>query len=203
MTPVKACKLRKNIIQMCGRRCLSFELVINDEQAGWCETLYNAKAGELILYGRALGLSHSEAEDVLQETFVALMQRAEPPTQPEHYAVRTFRNRAINYRRSLWRRVAREIESKGWFETRAEDARERLAMRQLESLPQDQREVIVLRIWDEYTFEEVSELLELSPNTAAGRYRYGIEKLKARLKGTEYERDEKFGDAFALVAATP
>jgi RNA polymerase sigma-70 factor (ECF subfamily) len=188
---------------MRGRRCLSFELVINDEQTGWCESLYNAKAGELILYGRALGLSHSEAEDVLQETFVALMQREQPPTQPEHYAIRTFRNRAINYRRSLWRRVAREIESKGWFETSAEDARERLAMRQLETLPQDQREVIVLKIWHEYTFEEISELLEISPNTAAGRYRYGIEKLKARLKGTEYERDEKFGDAFALVAATP
>ena len=34
------------------------------------------KAAELILYGRALGLSHSEAEDVLQETFLALMQKA-------------------------------------------------------------------------------------------------------------------------------
>ncbi len=40
----------------------------------WCEPLYDAKAAELILYGRALGLSHGEAEDVLQETFLALMQ---------------------------------------------------------------------------------------------------------------------------------
>ena len=41
------------------------------------ETLYKAKAAELIFYGRALGLSHGEAEDVLQETFLALM--ASPP----------------------------------------------------------------------------------------------------------------------------
>ena len=44
------------------------------EQHTWCEALYEAKAAELILYGRALGLSHGEAEDVLQETFLALMQ---------------------------------------------------------------------------------------------------------------------------------
>jgi DNA-directed RNA polymerase specialized sigma24 family protein len=45
----------------------------------WCERIYKAKAAELILYGRALGLGHSEAEDVLQETFVALLQLAGPP----------------------------------------------------------------------------------------------------------------------------
>ena len=39
----------------------------------WCETIYDAKAAELILYGRALGLGHGEAEDVVQETFMALM----------------------------------------------------------------------------------------------------------------------------------
>lgn len=176
----------------------------NDQHPGWCEVLYAAKAGELILYGRALGLSHGEAEDVLQETFVALMQRTSPPIQPEHYAVRTFRNRAINYRRSFWRRVTREMESRRWFEpTHLEDARERPAMLQLARLPQDQREVIVLKIWHDYTFEEIADLLEISPNTAAGRYRYGIEKLKALLKGYEHERDERFGDAIALVVATP
>ena len=45
----------------------------------WRENLYTKKAAELILYGRALGLSHGEAEDVLQETFLALLQRPEPP----------------------------------------------------------------------------------------------------------------------------
>ena len=45
----------------------------------WCERLYHAKATELILYGRALGLSHAEAEDVVQETFLALVQRETAP----------------------------------------------------------------------------------------------------------------------------
>ena len=44
------------------------------EQKDWREELYDAKAAELIIYGRALGLTHGEAEDVLQETFVALLR---------------------------------------------------------------------------------------------------------------------------------
>lgn len=49
----------------------------------WCEPVYQSRAAELILYGRALGLSHWESEDVLQETFAALADRADPPHDPE------------------------------------------------------------------------------------------------------------------------
>jgi RNA polymerase sigma-70 factor (ECF subfamily) len=174
------------------------------ESTGWCESLYRAKASELILYGRALGLSHAEAEDVLQETFVALMARAETPEQPEHYCVRSYRNRALNYRRSLWRRLTRELESKGWFEhSPGESPAERAAMGALARLPRDQREAIVLKIWHEHTFEEIGELLGISPNTAAGRYRYGLQKLRACLRGPSYERDERIGEAIAFVDAAP
>ena len=82
-------------------------------------------------------------------------------------------------------------------------------MRGLAALPQEQREVIVLKIWHEHTFEEVGELLDISPNTAAGRYRYGLQKLRLFLKGSEYERDERaerddrVGEAMALVDAAP
>ncbi|HXE42622.1 MAG TPA: sigma factor, partial [Candidatus Baltobacteraceae bacterium] len=75
------------------------------------EKLYECKAAEMILYGRALGLGHGEAEDVLQETFLMLMRLPQLPRQPEHYCLRSFRNRALNYKRSLWRRFTREFES--------------------------------------------------------------------------------------------
>jgi RNA polymerase sigma-70 factor (ECF subfamily) len=177
--------------------------VTGEKQPGWCESLYGAKASELILYGRALGLSHGEAEDVLQETFVALLKLADRPTTPEHYCVRTFRNRALNYRRSLWRRLTREWESLRWFErTSSETALEREAVRALADLPQEQREVIVLKIWHEHTFEEIGELLSVSPNTAAGRYRYGLQKLRISLKGATYERVERTGNAIAFLGAT-
>ncbi len=174
------------------------------EPAGWCERLYRAKASELILYGRALGLSHGEAEDVLQETFVVLMRRPQPPELPEHYCVRSFRNRALNYRRSLWRRLTRELESQRWFErSPGESPAERAAMHELAALPREQREVIVLKLWHDHTFEGIGELLDISPNTAAGRYRYGLQKLRLRLKGLSYERDERVGEAIAVVDAAP
>ena len=167
----------------------------------WCERLYRTKAAEMILYGRALGLGHSEAEDVLQETFLVLLQREVPPEEPERYCVRTYRNRALNYRRSLCRRLTRECESVRWFERSDDETpEERAAMRCLAGLPRLQREVIVLKIWHEYTFEEIGELLDVSPNTAAGRYRYGLEKMRACLKGEVYERDERVGSVGSAVA---
>ena len=168
----------------------------------WCKTLYSAKAAELILYGRALGLGHGEAEDVLQETFVALMHLPVPPGRLEHYCVRAYRNRARNYRRTLWRRLTREWESLRWFERNPDETvEEQAAMRALAKLPTEQREVIVLKIWHGYTFKEIGGLLEISPNTAAGRYRYGLQKIKGQLKGIVYEdRMERATDAFLATA---
>jgi RNA polymerase sigma-70 factor (ECF subfamily) len=170
----------------------------------WCEQVYGEKAGQLLLYGRALGLSHGEAEDVLQETFIAVLKLEKRPDEPEHYVVRAFRNRALNFKRSLWRRVAREMEAFRWFERDpGESPAEKAAMRCLAKLPREQREVIVLKIWSEYTFERIAALLEIAPNTAAGRYRYGLEKLRTCLKGKDYERIELSREAVASVEATP
>jgi RNA polymerase sigma-70 factor (ECF subfamily) len=203
--------------------------VTGPEQSAWCESLYEAKAAELILYGRALGLTHGEAEDVLQETFLALLKMAgggttcqgapgKLPLEPEHYCVRSFRNRALNHRRSLWRRLTRELESLRWFEkSPGESEAERAAMDCLAALPVEQREAIVLKIWHRFTFEEIGGLLGISPNTAAGRYRYGLQKIKRQLaavaqarsgvprKGVVYgrERNEITGEPAAFLASAP
>jgi RNA polymerase sigma-70 factor (ECF subfamily) len=168
----------------------------------WCEELYRLKASELLLYGRAMGLSHGEAEDVLQETFIALLALKTTPANAVGYSVRTYRNRALNYRRSLWRRLTRELESTRWFEAREIHVQgEEAAIRCLQTLPPEQREVIVLKIWHRHTFEEIAEILDLSPNTAAGRYRYGLQKLRSCLVNTNYEPTEFFGNADAEMAA--
>ena len=176
---------------------------MNRSETIWCEGVYEARSAGLLLYGRALGLSHSEAEDVLQETFLALMQKSKPTEDPEHYCVRSFRNRALNYRRSLWRRLTRELESHRWFErSSSETPHERAAMRCLAILPAEQREVIVLKIWNEYTFDEISRLLDLSANTVAGRYRYGLQKLRTCLKEENYERLDSIGEGIAILDPT-
>ena len=182
------------------------------------ETLYKAKAAELILYGRALGLTHGEAEDVLQETFLILLKSPQRPLEPEHYCVRSFRNRALNHRRSLWRRLTRELEvfadghlfadGHHWFEKSSDETEQCMqtaAVDCLAALPVEQREAIVLKIWHRFTFEEIGGLLGISPNTAAGRYRYGLQKIKRELKGAVYgrERDEITGEPAAFLATAP
>lgn len=175
---------------------------INDN--GWCEQLYEDQAAKLILYGRALGLSHAESEDVLQETFIALLKLATPPERPEHYGLRSFRNRALNYRRHLWQRIRREFESHRWFEIEAEETpHEQAAMRCLAGLPREQREVIVLKIWHDRTFEEIGALLAVSPNTAAGRYRYGIQKIRTYFERKHYEAIDSLGKSVAPLDPAP
>ncbi len=179
---------------------------MNDDvspQLNWLERLYEEQATKLVLYGRALGLSHSESEDVLQEVFVSLIKRDLPPEQPTFYCLRAVRNRALNYRRSLWRRIQRELESAGWFETNSDEfEQEKAAMRCLANLPMEQRETIVLKIWHGYTYEDIGRLLEVSPNTIAGRYRYGLQKMRTVLKGWNYERIEFRGESTETVDST-
>jgi RNA polymerase sigma-70 factor (ECF subfamily) len=171
--------------------------------APWCEQLYDQAASTLVLYGRALGLSHSEAEDVLQDTFLQLIRRASPPIQPLHYLVRSFRNRALNYRRSLWRRLRRELESEAWFEPCPNrHPHEFAAVRALASLPVEQREVIVLKIWHELTFDQIGKLCGVSVNTAAGRYRYGIQKLRTHCQETTHEPTETLGEPSPWLPAS-
>jgi RNA polymerase sigma-70 factor, ECF subfamily len=179
-------------IQIFQQRCLSGESVNpeTEHNGRWCVAWYDRLAANLLLYGRSLGLTHSEAEDVLQDTFAALLKLKESPTQPQHYILRAYRNRSLNYRRNWWRRLKAEWESAQWFEpSAAENPAEAAAMRCLAGLPVEQREVIVLKIWQRMTFEEIGQMLELSPNTAAGRFRYGVEKLRRAMNenGEEYE----------------
>ena len=177
--------------------------MMRDDLNDQCQRLYDTKAAQMILYGRALGLSRAEAEDVLQETFLAVLRLDAPPARLDHYCLKVFRNRALNCRRGWFRRLARELESRRWFEAVARDGREDLAMRRLAELPPEQREVIVLKIWHEHTFEEIGALLGVSPNTAAARYRYGLQKLRNHLNGEKYEHDRTIGEPASNLDATP
>ena len=54
--------------------------------------------------------------------------------------------------------------------------------RALAILPVDQRTVVELKLWEDLKFHEIADTLELSPNTVASRYRYGIDKLRDLLQ---------------------
>ncbi|MFM7868910.1 MAG: RNA polymerase sigma factor [Planctomycetaceae bacterium] len=53
----------------------------------------------------------------------------------------------------------------------------------LDSLPSEQSEVVILKHWEDLTFAEIAEVLGISQNTVASRYRYAMEKLQRALEG--------------------
>lgn len=170
------------------------------DKSNWIIRLYEEESARLLLYGQALGLSKSEAEDALQETFLSLIKLNAPPCQPVNYCLRSYRNHALNIKRNLWRRIKHEIESfihyephcngnwfyPAFFEEDDPSISEYIT-KALKSIPLEQREVIVLKIWHNLTFEEIGGVLNISPNTAAGRYRYGLAKIKKLLLAYEEE----------------
>jgi len=58
----------------------------------------------------------------------------------------------------------------------------------LTELPREQRETIMLRLKGTMKFKDIARLQGISVNTALGRYRYGLQKLRSSLNG-EVEND--------------
>ena len=156
------------------------------------DELYD-RYGEKMYHYAALRLgSPEDAEDVLQETFCRLARssvRWAFVRDPKAFAFAVLRNEASRF---LARRARRREEgvsvSAGWdrlasvIDDPADIPSAELA-RALAGLPDEQREVIVLKIFQDFSFKEIASVCGVSVNTAASRYRYGIEKLRARLEG--------------------
>jgi len=125
-------------------------------------------------------------EDVVQEAFIELVRQ---PMRPEHvvsWLYRVVRNGAISAARSGNRRRKREQAIAGtsetWFVSKPDSTIDAaIASEALRSLPTEQREVIVARIWGELTFEEIAEIAEISSSTAHRRYAAGLATLRERL----------------------
>lgn len=58
----------------------------------------------------------------------------------------------------------------------------------LQDLPEEQRAVLHLKLWEDLTFAQIGETLDISPHTAASRYRYALDKLRGVLRPVYEER---------------
>ncbi len=100
--------------------------------------------------------------------------------------VTSIRRAALDLIRSSDRRTVREkavaadTETVGWFEPES-DPRLRALAESLGLLPDEQREVVVLKTWGGLTFDQIGEQLAISPNTAASRWRYAMEALRRHI----------------------
>ncbi len=146
-------------------------------------------APKLLLFARQKARCEADAQDLLQEAVIECWQRQDgdaPPPLPLVFA--TIHRRAIDWARRDDRRTSREQEiavstAQPWFDTGVEDRElSRLIQAALGELPLEQREVVTLKVWGEMTFAEIADALGIPANTAASRYRYGMEALRKLTK---------------------
>lgn len=153
--------------------------------------LYDQYGAQVYQYLLFLLSSSTEAEDALQEVFCRLWQRrhAYPDIEnPRIYLFRSARNEAYSRLRWRWRfkiRLKRYQEQRQLLVTNdahEDNVEEREAVSYaLARLPIEQREVVVLKMYQNMTFEQIGTTLAISKNTAASRYRYALEKLNELL----------------------
>ena len=161
----------------------------DDDWHHWFE-LYGPR---LLLCARQWTRSAADAEDVVQEAFVRFWRHQRGlPGEPLALLITSVRRAAYDLARRESRRAVREEFSESGrddvepsFVAPVEGEERRAAIEgALGRLPEEQREVLVLKIWGELTFEQIAAQLEVSANTAASRYRYALGALRKELTAT-------------------
>ena len=155
---------------------------------------------KLLLFARQQTRTLADAEDVLQDALVKLARKVEEGTfvggQDAWLAFiyTQIRREAIALGRKDDRRrkreenvvqdersLGRDIEMPLFEEGESQDETRRILVESMKILPTKFSEVISMKLWGERTFAEIGEALGISLNTAASRYRYGIEALRKQL----------------------
>lgn len=151
--------------------------------------LYERHAPALLLYAR---IWCRAPEDALQEAFIELARQQEFPPDPVAWLYQAVRFRAINWNRGEQRRTRREQEvafaREAFFVAAPKQAVDAADLEQaLAAIQQEQREIVVARVWGELTFEQIAKLNGLSSSTVYRRYREALEELKQKLDGIPCE----------------
>jgi RNA polymerase sigma factor (sigma-70 family) len=146
--------------------------------------LLDEHGAALVLYARQWC---SAPEDVVQEALIQLVRQPQPPDKLLPWLYRVVRNGAISASRRKRRRRNHETmaakESDAWFEPAADERLDAaLAARHLASLPSEQREAIVARVWGGLSFQEIGELLGTSSSSAHRWYEAGLTALRERME---------------------
>ncbi len=125
-------------------------------------------------------------DDVVQAAFLKLVRLRTPPSNPAAWLYAAVKNAALDAGRADRRRRKHEAAAAGkvaWFVPPDDGAGldAEAAANALESLPADEREVIVARLWGGLTFEEVAAAVGGSAATAYRRYAAGLARLRDKL----------------------
>jgi|SRR5690554_90911 len=135
------------------------------------------------------------ANDIFQETFIKVINTIRKGSYNEEgkflsWVMRIAHNLIIDYFRKANKiQLQRDYDDFSIFdgiEDREKNIEAKLIYEQIEDdlqilisrLPEEQQEIIRLRLYDDLSFKEISELTGLSINTALGRMRYAVLNLR-------------------------
>jgi len=126
-------------------------------------------------------------EDVVQEAFVDLAACVPVPDDAVAWLYRVVRNKAVSAARSASRRKRRESRAArqraAWFQDSPDESLDgHSAAAALAALPDEQREVVVARIWGGLTFEQIGRLIGSTDSTAHRRYTAALSALREKLR---------------------
>ena len=140
-------------------------------------------------------------DDIFQDTFIKVIKTLKSNSYNEEgkflpWVMRIAHNLVIDhFRRNKKMPMYRETEEFSIFSVMSDnsltienqmisDQVETDLKRIIEELPEDQKEVLVMRMYQDLSFKEISELTGVSINTALGRMRYALMNLRTWTKFT-------------------
>ena len=150
--------------------------------------LFDLTSQRLVRLAVTLTRNQYDAEDAVQSALVRVATEPKllsTATCPWAYLLQMVRNESL----SLGRKKQRWTTAVGVTdlvtvclvdELEAEETH-RAVWTALRALPGEQAEVVVLKIWEEMTFAQIGQILQVSPNTVASRYQYAMTKLSQSL----------------------
>jgi RNA polymerase sigma-70 factor (ECF subfamily) len=135
------------------------------------------------------------ADDIFQETFIKIIHTLKNGNYNEEgkflpWAARVARNLCIDYMRKMKRDVTiTDTAGNDLFSylSIAEEPKEDAIIRHqseqnvrdlIRLLPEEQRQVLIMRHWGNMSFKEIADATGVSINTALGRMRYGLTNLR-------------------------
>ena len=164
--------------------------LLQDLAAGRSEAyaaLYERFARRMLRVATSMLGRADAAEDVLQDVFLNLARRRQCFLKVEDIEAYVFASLRYAVAARLAQAKREQQHLRQFAMARSEETRpsagsgsELTAI--LASLPPEQREVVVLKIDAGLTFAQIGRVLGVSPNTAASRYRYAIEKLRRTIE---------------------
>lgn len=156
---------------------------------------YERHKSRLFTTAFALTGDQGAAEDVVHDVFARLLQNSSWPRRTSslrRYLVVCVRNQALDWLRYRKRHrtdppnpseIVSELDGPAAVAAREEEAN--AALHALDALPEDLREVLVLKIWGELPFRHIARLQGIGKSAAHERYNRALAEVQKRLTGAK------------------